>query len=98
MRRATTAKTRRLKALSAEHHIKDSEINRKNQMVEELRADLVEKKEILLREKRDKQKLQSQLDAIKHQINTEHLTSNPATSNLMTYQSVGIGMERKHLL
>lgn len=98
MRRATTAKTRRLKALSAEHHIKDAEIECKNQMVDELRADLFEKKEILLREKRDKQKLQSQLDAIKDQINTEHLTSNPAPSNLMTYQSVGIGMERKHLL
>lgn len=67
-RRALTAKQRKMKALSAETIIKDREIKVKDSDLKQLRQDLCDKKEILLREKRDKQKLKCQLDAIKNQM------------------------------
>lgn len=94
MRRAATAKSRQIKALSAESHVRDNEIKRKDQMLEELRTDLFDKKQILLREKRDKQKLQSQLNAIKEQMNVDdnswkRSTNDTVMGNPMTYRNVG---------
>lgn len=80
-RRALTAKTRTIKALSAEADIKDQEIKLKDTSLKQLREDLVNKKQSLLYEKRDKQKLKTQLDTIKSQINgafSERPLSNPA--------------------
>lgn len=100
MRRKTTAKSRRIKALSAESHAKDNEIKRRDQMLAELKADLFEKKQILLREKCDKQKLQNRLETIKDHRSTDDGWKRAATatsnnlmtaSNLMTYRSIGDG-------
>lgn len=66
-RRALTAKSRKIKALSAEANIKDQEIKLKDNNLKEMRDDLMNKKLNLLCEKRDKQKLKSQLDIIKSQ-------------------------------
>lgn len=79
-RRALTAKTRSIKALSAEANAKDQEVKQKDVNLENLRRDLLEKKQKLLCEKRDKHKLKLQLDAIKQQINntgTDRPMSNP---------------------
>lgn len=72
-RRALTAKERKIKALSAEASVMDHEIQLKDNNLKELREDLVNKKQILLYEKRDKQKLKAQLDTIKHQITGSYL-------------------------
>lgn len=87
-RRALTAKTRKIKALSAEANIKDQEIKLKDTNLKQLREDLMNKKQNLLCEKRDKQKLKTQLDAIKNQINSgfvDRPMSNPV------YKTAGAG-------
>lgn len=87
-RRALTAKTRKIKALSAEANIKDHVIKLKDTNLKQLRDDLMHKKQNLLCEKRDKQKLKTQLDAIKNQINSgflERPMSNPV------YKTAGAG-------
>lgn len=108
MRRTATAKSRRIKALAAESHAKDDEIQRRDQMLTELRTDLFDKKQNLLREKRDKQKLQSQLDAIKDQSSRDGadgskraataMVGNLMTaSSRMTYRSIGGGGDGEEL-
>lgn len=87
-RRTLTAKTRKIKALSAEATVKDQEIKIKDANLKELREDLINKKQTLLCEKRDKQKLKTQLDTIKNQISSgflEHSFSNPI------YKTAGAG-------
>lgn len=87
-RRALTAKTRQIKALSAEANIKDHEIKVKDANLKELREDLMNKKQVLLCEKRDKLKLKTQLQTIKTQINSgfmERPFSNPV------YKTAGAG-------
>lgn len=85
-RRALTANTRKIKALSAESNIKDQEIKVKDTNLKQLRDDLMNKKQNLLREKRDKQKLKTQLNTIKNQINFLHRPmSNPV------YKTFGAG-------
>lgn len=87
-RRALTAKTRQIKALSAETNVKDQEIKRKDASLKAIRDDLTTKKQILLCEKRDKQKLKAQLNQIKNQIGSDFLErplSNPV------YKTAGAG-------
>lgn len=87
-RRALTAKSRKIKALSAEANIKDQEIQFKDSNLKELREDLTNKKQHLLCEKRDKQKLKSQLSAIKSQISDTFL-ERPMTNPV--YRTAGAG-------
>lgn len=79
-RRALTAKTRTIKALSAEANVRDREVKLKDMNIETLRRDLFDKKQVLLREKRDKHKLKLQLDILKNQVGSagiERPVSNP---------------------
>lgn len=87
-RRVLTAKTRTIKALSAEANIRDHEIKLKDTNLKQLREDLVNKKQSLLYEKRDKQKLKTQLDAIKTQLSGSYLES--PISNTM-FKTAGAG-------
>lgn len=87
-RRALTAKNRKIKALSAEANIKDEEIKLKDTNLKELREDLTNKKQHLLCEKRDKQKLKTQLDVIKSQIGSVFL-ERPMTNS--AYRTAGAG-------
>lgn len=88
-RRALTAKIRKVKALSAETNVKDREIKAKDTDLKQLRRDLCNKKEILLREKRDKQKLKNQLDTIKSNILGGALER--PMSNPMPFKTAGAG-------
>lgn len=87
-RRALTAKTRTIKALSAEANVRDHEIKLKDTNLKQLREDLVNKKQSLLYEKRDKQKLKTQLDAIKAQLSGGYLE--PPLSN-SAFKTAGAG-------
>lgn len=87
-RRALTAKTRKIKALSAEANIKGQELKLKDTNLKELREDLTNKKQNLLCEKRDKQKLKSQLNTIKSQIGDAFL-ERPMTNP--PYKMAGAG-------
>lgn len=89
-RRALTAKVHKVKALSAETNIKDSELKQKNSDLRQLRSDLCDKKEILLREKRDKQKLKNQLLVIRNQMANEGL-ERPMSNPNFAYKTAGAG-------
>lgn len=89
-RRALTAKVRKVKALSAETNIKDRELKEKDSNLQQLRRDLCDKKEVLLREKRDKQKLKNQLLVIRNQIANEGL-ERPMSNPNFSYKTAGAG-------
>lgn len=89
-RRALTAKMRKVKALSAETNIKDRELKDKDSDLKQLRRDLCDKKEVLLREKRDKQKLKNQLLAIRNQMGNEGL-ERPMSNPNLSYKTAGAG-------
>lgn len=87
-RRALTSKARQIKALSAEANIKSQEIKIKDSNLKEIREELMNKKQILLCEKRDKQKLKAKLSAIKNEIGSDFFER---PSNNIVYKTAGAG-------
>lgn len=87
-RRALTAKARQIKALSAEAKIKGQEIKLKDANLKEIREELMNKKQILLCEKRDKQKLKAKLSAIKNEIRSDFFER---PLNKIVYKTAGAG-------
>lgn len=67
-RRELAKKTLQLKVLSAEGTAREQEVHERDMHVESLKQDLFDKKQELLKEKKEKRKLQIQLDAIKTQM------------------------------
>lgn len=87
-RRALTAKARQNKALSAEATVKAQEIKLKDGNLKAIREELMNKKQILLCEKRDKQKLKAKLCAIKNEIRGDFF-ERPINGN--AYKTAGAG-------
>lgn len=90
-RRALTAKTRKLKVLTAEAEAREKEAKRKDLNLETLKREVVEKKQTILKEKRDKQKLKLHLDVIKTQLHDDErpVTCPPIGQNY--YRTAGAG-------
>lgn len=87
-RRALTAKARQIKALSAEADVKGQEIKMKDANLKEIREELMNKKQSLLCEKRDKQKLKTKLNAIKSEIRSDFFDR---PLNNIVYKTAGAG-------
>lgn len=87
-RRALTAKARQIKALSAEADVKGQEIKMKDANLKEIREELMNKKQSLLCEKRDKQKLKTKLNAIKSEIRSDFFER---PLNNIVYKTAGAG-------
>lgn len=85
-------KTRKIKALLAETTAKDIDIQTKNTNVQSLKRDLFEKKQSLMKEKREKFKLKIQLQTIRHQITSDNQFGNSMSMYpVIAYKTIGAG-------
>lgn len=87
-RRELATKTLQLKAISAEATVRDQEVHDRDMHLENLKQDLFDKKHELLKEKKEKRKLQIQLDAIKSQL-LDNETSPNVTDRI--FRTAGAG-------
>lgn len=84
-------KTLQLKAISAEANARYQEIHEKEIYLNTMKKELFDKKQELLKEKRDKRKLKVQLEAFKSQILDD---DNPATNSILAdgfFRTAGAG-------
>lgn len=77
-RRELTTKTLQLKAISAEATARDREVHERDVHLENLKQDLFDKKQALLKEKREKRKLKIQLEVFKAQMLDDEMGPNVA--------------------
>lgn len=87
--RALTAKTRAFKSMSAEANAKELDSKVKEFSLQVMKRDLFDSKERLLKEKREKQKVRSDLNALRQQLSREPHSSSPLP--VMPYKTIGSG-------
>lgn len=85
-------KTSKIKVILAETTAKDIDLQTKNANVDSLKKDLFERKQNLLKEKREKFKLKIQLQTIKNQLTGENqFGSTVPLYPVVAYKTVGAG-------
>lgn len=89
-RRALTTNNRKLKALSAETLARDQEMKAKDQRIDLMKQELLNKNQIILKDKRHKRKLKTELDAIKSELKIDDRPFTCPTIG-QSYRTAGAG-------